>query len=187
MVTVISGTNRKGSTCKVFAEKYCELLAEHLGEEVQLLALEDLPHDWFSPEMYASGEQSPSLTAVQDKYILAARHFVFISPEYNGSYPGALKLFIDACSVREYALNFKGKKAALVGVASGRAGNLRGMGDLAGVLHYLGTTTMPNQLPISSIGKLLNIDKVIVDPDTLATLANHAQVFTDFIKEPVFA
>jgi NAD(P)H-dependent FMN reductase len=60
--------------------------------------------------------------------------------------PGSLKLFIDACSVREYKQNFKGKKAALVGIASGRAGNLRGMDHLTGVMFVDRVT---NQLALT--------------------------------------
>ena len=33
MITVVSGTNRKGSRCKVFAQQYFEFLREALGEE----------------------------------------------------------------------------------------------------------------------------------------------------------
>jgi NAD(P)H-dependent FMN reductase len=181
MTTVISGTNRKGSICKAYAEKYYELLSEILGDQVQFLALEDLPHDWFSPDMYAKGQMPPSLMAIQDQYILPADSFVFVSSEYNGSFPGALKLFIDACTVREYSRNFKGKKAALVGIASGRAGNLRGMHHLAGVLNYLGTTTLPDQLPISRADMLLDVNRQIADPDTIQALTRHAQDFAKFI------
>jgi len=180
MITVISGTNRKGSRCKVFAEKYSKLLAKIVEEEVKFLALEDIPHDWYQAAMYIEEGQQPSLTAIQDEYILPAQSFVFVSPEYNGSYPGTLKLFIDACSIRQYAKNFKGKKAALVGVASGRAGNLRGMSHLAGVLNYLGTTTLPNQLPISSISTLLD-EQNEIDEDALSVMLAHAREFAEFL------
>lgn len=182
MITLISGTNRKGSRCKRFAEQYYRFLQEVLGEsEVQFLALEDISQEWLAADMYIEQRQDPDLAAIQDQYILPAKAFVFISPEYNGSFPGALKLFIDACSIREYARNFKGKKAALVGVSTGRAGNLRGMSHLAGVLNYLGTVTMPDQLPISSIASLLDQKGRVVDEDTLVVMKSHAEAFARFI------
>lgn len=184
MITVISGTNRKGSRCRAFAYKYYEFLSEVLGtKQVRFLALEDIPQTWLSASMYEDGGQHSDLAKIQDEYILPADGFVFISPEYNGSFPGILKLFIDACSVRNYARNFKGKKAALVGVATGRAGNLRGMSHLAGVLHYLGATTLPNQLPISSIAQLMNSSREVTHPETLAVMKTHAQEFAQFIGE----
>jgi NAD(P)H-dependent FMN reductase len=101
-------------------------------------------------------------------------------PEYNGSFPGSVKLFIDACTVREYSRNFKDKKAALVGIASGRAGNLRGMDHLTGVLNYLGMTVMPDKLPISSIFKLKNGNGEVTDEDTLKIMEAHAKAFTAY-------
>ena len=178
MITVISGTNRKGSECLNFAKLYAELLQQHTEDTVKVLALEQIPHDWFHAAMYA--EQSPSVAALQDEYILPAEKMVFVMPEYNGSYPGAVKLLIDGCTVREYSRNFQNKKAALVGIAAGRAGNLRGMDHLTGVLNYLGMTVMPNKLPISSIFKLKNGNGEIADADTLKVMEAHAREFVGY-------
>ncbi len=180
MITVISGTNRKNSECLHFAKAYQELLQKHSSEEIKLLALEDIPHDWFHPHMYAKGKQSPSLTAIQDDFMLPAEKFVFLSPEYNGGFPGALKLFIDGCSVREYRATFQGKKAALVGIASGRAGNLRGMDQFTGILHHVGMIVLPYQLPISRIGGLLDETGHIADESTLIAMEKQAVEFLAF-------
>lgn len=180
MITIISGSNRKGSLTKVFAEKYYDIISKESKAEVQLLALEDLPHDWFSATMYNGDAMPESLKAIQEKYILAADGFVVFSPEYNGSFPGSLKLFIDACSVRKYAENFKGKKAAFVGTALGRAGNLRGMGHLAAVFNHVGAVTMPNQLPLSAIKSLMNADGQVTDEGAIAAMTTHAKEFVAF-------
>lgn len=166
MITVISGTNRRNSGALDFAKYYASVLASKTSEPVKLLALEDIPHDWFHPDMYEKNGQSASLIALQDEYILPAEKFVYIIPEYNGGFPGVLKLFIDACSVREYKRSFAGKKAALVGVATGRAGNLRGMEHLTGILNHVGTIVLPNRLPISSIEKLVDEQGNVIDPAT---------------------
>jgi NAD(P)H-dependent FMN reductase len=138
--------------------------------------LEEIPHDWFHPDMYGKNGQTPSLTRIQDEFMVPADKFLFVVPEYNGGFPGALKLFIDGCSVRKYKETFSGKKAALVGIASGRAGNLRGMEHLTGILNYLGTIVMPNKLPISSIGKLLDEEKNLSDLET-------RKVMNDLVEE----
>ncbi len=82
--------------------------------------------------------------------------------------------------MREYFHNFDGKKAALIGVATGRAGNLRGMEHLTGVLNYLGTIVMPNKLPISRISKLKNGNGEIADEETLKVMDAHAREFLAF-------
>ncbi|MCB0564089.1 MAG: NAD(P)H-dependent oxidoreductase [Phaeodactylibacter sp.] len=172
MITVISGTNRSNSECLKFATLYFEMLRESTEEEVRLLALEHLPYDWFHSEMYT--RQAESLTRIQDEYILPATKFVFVIPEYNGGFPGSVKLFIDACTVRKYTSNFKGKKAALVGIATGRAGNLRGMEHLTGVLNFLGTIVMPNKLPISRISELKDGKGEVIDEETLEAMRAQA-------------
>ncbi len=180
MITVISGTNRKNSGCLKFTKKYCELLSQETSEDVQLLAMEDLPYDWFHDSMYDSGEQKQSLAKIQDELMIPAEKFVFITPEYNGSYPGVLKLFIDACSIREYKTTFQSKKAALIGIATGRAGNLRGMDHLTGVLNHLGITVMPDNLPISRIQDLVNGTGKISDERTIEVMQKHARKFVTF-------
>ncbi len=179
MITVISGVNRKGSKTKIFAHQYAALLREAGAEEVKFLALEDVNHDWFHAAMYGAADQSESLAKLQDEYILPASKLVFVMPEYNGSFPGVVKLFIDACSVREYQKNFVGKKAALIGVASGRAGNLRGLDHFADILNHVGTISFPNKLPISSIGELLNEDNEI-NAHTVQVMREHAVSFLKF-------
>ncbi len=180
MITVISGTNRKNSGCLLFAKHYYTRLAALGGEEVKLLALENIAHDWFHPEMYKKGFQSESLVALQDEYIVPASKFVFVISEYNGGVPGALKLFIDACSVRSYSESFNNKKAALTGVASGRAGNLRGMDHFSAVLNHLGITVMPNKLPISKINELTDTKGQLKDVDTIKTIDNQILEFLLF-------
>ncbi|WP_143473435.1 NADPH-dependent FMN reductase [Flavilitoribacter nigricans] len=179
MITVISGTNRKESESLLFARQMVAFLQANTDETVKLLPLESIPHDWFHPDMYEKDQQSPSLSGLQDDFVLSASKFLFVVPEYNGSIPGALKLFLDACSIREYQSNFKGKKAAMVGVATGRAGNLRGIDHLTAILHHMGTLIMPAYLPISRIGALTE-EGNILDQDTLKVMEQFAINFLAF-------
>jgi NAD(P)H-dependent FMN reductase len=137
--------------------------------------MENIPHDWFFPEMYQKGKQAKSLRELQDKYILPADKFVYVISEYNGGFPGAIKIFLDGCSVRKLNESFQDKKAALVGVATGRAGNLRGMDHLAGVLNHLGTVVLPNKVPISRIKSLMDKEGKVVDENTVKTLTSQAR------------
>jgi NAD(P)H-dependent FMN reductase len=180
MITVISATNRKDSEAHDFAKFYAQTLRKRTDEEVKVLALEEIPHDWFHPGMYAENGQSPSLARLQDEFMLPAGKFVFVIPEYNGSFPGVLKLFLDGCSVRKYHETFKGKKAALLGVASGRAGNLRGMDHLTGILHFLGRVVLPNKLPVSLIRKLTDADGNITDSYTREVIEKQAEELIQF-------
>ncbi len=180
MITIISCSNRKGNATYAFAHYCHRILQSKTKEEVRLLDLTELPTDIVHLDMYDPASQSPAVAKIQDDYMLPAKKFVFILPEYNGSFPGILKLFIDACSIRLYRETFKGKKAALVGIATGRAGNLRGMDHLTGVLHHVGTHVLPNKLPISRIKDLLNDEKELNDADTQKALDQQMTELLEF-------
>lgn len=180
MITVLSGTNRPGSQTKLVAEHYFSRLQAQTSKPVKFFSLEDIPEDLIQIEMYSLPGQSSKLANIQDEYMISADKLVVVAPEYNGSFPGILKLFLDACSIRDLKPTFKGKKVALVGVASGRAGNIRGMDHLTGIFHYLGSTVLPLQLPISQIYTLKNEQGEIVNEDTLAAIDNQIQEFLAF-------
>ena len=178
MITVISGTNNNGNKTSIFAQHVFELLKNKTSVEVKFLDLEHIAHDYFYPEMY--DQQAPSITKIQDEYIIPAEKFYVISPEYNGGISGALKLFLDACSIRAYKESFKNKKAALVGIASGRAGNLRGLDQLSGIFNHVGTVVLPNKLPISSIKSVLNDKDEIVLESAIEAIEKQVEAFLEF-------
>ncbi|WMX13555.1 NAD(P)H-dependent oxidoreductase [Aureispira sp. CCB-E] len=180
MITVFSGTNRKNSRTQLIASYIYEQLKAQTEEEVQLFCLEDLPHDFLHADMYSEAGQSKALASIQDQYLVPANKFYFVVPEYNGGIPGALKLFIDACSVRKYVDSFHGgKKAALVGVSAGRSGGLRGLEYMTGFLNYLKITVLPNRLPISLIEMLLT-DDALTDEGTQKALQQQITEFLEF-------
>ena len=158
MILIISGTNRKGSNTRKIAEHVSQVAKELTSEEVKLLALEDVAPLIDLKNMYSGDDMPKELVAIQEEYVLPADKMIILSPEYNGSFSGILKLFIDVMSMRKYAENFRGKSGALIGVASGRAGNLRGLEQLTGLLNYLGMHIHPSKLPISTIEKVLGGD-----------------------------
>ena len=98
--------------------------------------------------------------------------------QYNSSYSGIIKLFIDAVSVRKYSETFKGKKIALMGVPSGRAGNLRGMDHLTTALNYLGMIVFPNRLPLPQISSKFDGDEF--DKETWTLINDYAKQFIAF-------
>ncbi|MEM7105417.1 MAG: NAD(P)H-dependent oxidoreductase [Bacteroidota bacterium] len=179
MITVLACTNREQSDSIIFANQF-KVFFDEKNIDSQVLNLMDLPTDFIHPGMYSQKGQSPEIQNIQKLFILPVDKFFFVVPEYNGGMPGILKLFIDACSVYELDKSFKGKKAAIAGIAAGRAGNLRGMEHLTGILNFLGVTVMPNRLPISSIMRLYDENKTISDVDTLKVMRTMANEFIQF-------
>ena len=180
MITIISGTNRKGSHTEKFAKQFLKIVKSKTKEKVKYFSLQKLPNDVIKTSMYSSRSQSKALRKIQEEVMIPANKFLIISPEYNGSFPGVLKLFIDACSIYEYAPTFKGKKAALAGVASGRAGNLRGMDHLGSVLNHVGTEVLGAKLPISKCEDLLDDKGMVSDQSTLKAMEKLVDAFLEF-------
>jgi NAD(P)H-dependent FMN reductase len=180
MITVVSASNRLDNFTRPFAEFYHACLEQLSSEPVGFLALDEISENFIDTTMYGATEQAPVVVRLQDELILPAQKLVFVIPEYNGSYPGVLKAFFDAVSVREYQASFKGKKAALIGTSTGRAGNLRGLDHFGDVLNHVGMVLLPNKLPISSIKHLLAKDGQIADQPTRDVLAAHARSFLAF-------
>jgi NAD(P)H-dependent FMN reductase len=160
MITIISSTNRPGSTTLKVAQYYLDRLNER-GAEAGLLSLSELPASIISSDLY--GKRSAEFEPIQ-QIITKTQKFLFIIPEYNGSFPGVLKVFVDACSFPE---SFYEKKAALVGISSGKYGNIRGVDHFTGICNYLHLHVMPLKIHIPSINKELNTEGEFFKEDTL--------------------
>lgn len=164
MYTIISGTNRIGSNTLKVARQYQAILKEK-GIDAGLLSLENV-------NVLTRGSD---FIQIENEVLIPTERYIFITPEYNGSFPGVLKLLFDTS--KTHAIWWH-KKALITGVSTGRAGNLRGNDHLSAVLNYLKITVHPNQLPISVIDKLLDEHGNFSDENTLKAI--HHQL-DDFI------
>lgn len=162
-ITIISATNRAGSNTLRVSRQIEGMLLER-GVRAGLLTLEGLDLNGRTETLYQ----------IERELLFPARKFIFVAPEYNGSYPGSLKTMIDLTDIKQA---WWGKKAMLTGVSTGRAGNLRGLEHLTGTLNYLKVTVLPNRLPISVVDKLMDADGVIRDESTLAAMSAQIDEF----------
>lgn len=165
MYTIISSTNRPGSNTLKVAQHYQKLYAA-AGVEASILSLMDI-NPLTSSDAVKHAEQN---------ILMPTTKFIFIVPEYNGSFPGVLKVLIDSLPRTVWT----DKKASLTGVALGRAGNIRGLDHLTNIFHYLGVAVLPQQLYLSQIDKLMNESGEIIDAATLQNIHNQIQHFIKF-------
>jgi NAD(P)H-dependent FMN reductase len=150
MITLICGTNRPKNVSQKFVNLYQTLLSKR-NLECNTVAMENIPKDIaFSNDII--GTASGELKSILNEKIIPATKLVVVVPEYNGSFPGILKSFIDSVEPKHY----QGKIIALVGISAGRAGNLRGMEHLTGIFHYLGAEVISTKVDIASVNSLLD-------------------------------
>jgi len=173
MISIISGTNRTPSNSEILANYYHRIFQEKRVDS-RILPLTDLPPSLIATDLY--GKRSAAFQPIQDQ-VTATEKFLFIIPEYNGSFPGILKLFVDACSFPE---SFMGKKAALVGHSTGRYGNIRGVEHFTGVCHYCGLLVLPLKLHIPRIQHEFDPQGDLVDGDAKRFINDQIDRFIAF-------
>jgi chromate reductase, NAD(P)H dehydrogenase (quinone) len=166
MITIVSGTNRMGSNTLKVAKEYQRLLDEK-GVKAGL----------FSLEAVNVMTRDADFAAIENNIIIPTSAFIFIVPEYNGSFPGVLKLLFDNSRSHEIWFN---KQALITGNATGRAGNLRGMDHLADILNYMKITVHPNKLPISQVNKLMDSEGRFTDAIALNAINNQLDEFLNW-------
>lgn len=129
MFTVISGTNRPGAKTRAVAGAASAKLDE-LGVPHTLLDLAELPQEIFLASSY--GEKPAGFAPFQEA-IFETEGIILVVPEYNGSFPGVLKYFIDMLKFPE---SLKDKPAAMIGLAAGHFGAVRSVEQMGQILQH---------------------------------------------------
>jgi NAD(P)H-dependent FMN reductase len=173
MIAVINATNRPQNLTLAVVQA-CAALLQERGIPHVVAGMDELPERFLVTDGF--GNRSAAVEQLIQRVLVPAEKVVVVAPEYNGSFPGIFKAFIDAI---EPAL-WQGKKAALVGVATGRAGNLRGLDHLTDVFHHLGVEVLSAKVPISRVHALLDEKGQLKDAATQAVLAKQLDKLLQF-------
>jgi chromate reductase, NAD(P)H dehydrogenase (quinone) len=142
-ILAISGSLRAGSYNTALARAVADVAPA--GVEVELYdRLGELPH--FDADLEGV-EPEP----VQDlrARIANADAVLFVTPEYNGSIPGALKNAIDWSSRPRGEAALLNKTVAVAGASTGQYGALWAQQDLKRMLGVAGARVVCPELPIS--------------------------------------
>lgn len=146
MITIVSGTNRKNSVSKKIAHLY-ERILKSKGEDTEIIYLEDMPDDFIGTALYENAGQNDNFNGVR-KQMYESQKMIFIVPEYNGSFPGVLKAFIDGL---KFPGTFTNKKCALVGLSSGVQGGGLALSHLTDIFNYCGMHVLAFKPKLSRI------------------------------------
>jgi len=178
MITIIIGSNRKGNISSVVGEVYKQELLKQYKGEVQIVALEEMPSGILNSDMYTKPNEW--IETVKNKSIIPANKFVFILPEYNGTFPGVVKLFIDALSSKGAEVSFHNKKAILVGLSAGKFGNWLGLEHFGIVLNYLKISTFHSKVSITNLWNHFDEKMILTDTKTLEYISKQVKGFLNF-------
>jgi NAD(P)H-dependent FMN reductase len=130
----------------------------------------------FDPSSYKT--KPPGMVAVQQR-VLDASGLHVITPEYNGSFPGVLKYFIDMLKFPE---SFVQKPVAFVGEAAGMWGALRSVEQLQHIFGYRHAHIFPERVFISTVHDKLDEAGKLRDADIDARLQKQVTRFAHFVS-----
>lgn len=165
-IGIIVGSLRKGSFTRSIANELKAQLPE--GYEGKFLEIAQLP--LFDQDYEAEGATPESYVHFR-KEVEACDAFIFATPEYNRSFPAAIKNALDVASRPYGSSKWNGKPAAVVSVSPGAIGGFGANHHLRQVLTFL--NVQPVQQPEAYIGSvmgLLDENGKVKNEDTRALL-----------------
>ena len=149
-IGIIVGSLRKGSFTRSIANELKAQLPE--GYEGKFLDIAQLP--LFDQDYEAAGATPESYVHFR-KEVEACDAFIFATPEYNRSFPAAIKNALDVASRPYGSSKWNGKPAAVVSVSPGAIGGFGANHHLRQVLTFL--NVQPVQQPEAYIGSVMNL------------------------------
>lgn len=173
MIYIISGTNRKNS--KTFeVSKLVQKEFKNAGKETHIIDLCELPFDTLHTADYSKNIPPKIADAVQ--LLNKAEGIYVVVPEYNGSYPGILKYFIDYFS---YPETFEYRPIAFTGLGW-RFGGLRPVEHLQQVFNYRNAFVYPERVFITNAPNVVT-EGELKDENALRLIQKQTRGFIKFI------
>jgi chromate reductase len=169
---IISGTNRLESRSFQIA-RVVEEIYQRQGQKVELLDLALLPPAIFTPEVYAA---KPPEFAPWSRAVVESAGLILVVPEYNGSFPGILKYFIDLLPFPD---SFENRPVCFIGLAAGGWGALRAVEHLQGVFGYRNAHIYPKRVFLPQVGREMDAAGK-VSPELQERLEKQAAGFVEY-------
>lgn len=174
---IISGTDRPNSNALKIAGYLRERYKERDDVVPRVIDLRAFPIDEVSGGPY--GKDLPSVAAF-NRPLLEADGLVVVCPEYNGGYPGILKLFIDYLP---FPSALEKKPVCFVGEANGAFGALRAVEQLQQVFAYRNAYVFPEHVFIPRVNRNFDPDVGIRDAFQQQLLDNQVKNFIRYISD----
>ncbi len=174
-ILLLAGTNRPGANALRIA-RVVQGLYEEAGIKVDLYSLHKMPLEIFDPRCYAA---KPECWLPIQEMVVEARGLHIITPEYNGSFPGVLKYFID---MLKFPVSFVSKPVALIGEASGTWGAVHAVEQLQQVFSYRNAHIFPQRVFIPKVNACFDTEGRFSDAEILQRLRNQAEGFARFCE-----
>lgn len=173
---IISGTDRPNSNA-LRISKYVQREYRQEGIDADIIDLQDFPLEQVSGGKY--GEDLPDVDTFV-KQAVDADGLVVVCPEYNGGYPGILKLFID---YMPFPGSLDKMPVAMIGEANGAFGAMRAVEQLQQVMGYRNAHIFPERVFISRVSENFDEETGIKNELQQQLLMSQIEGFPQFIRD----
>lgn len=147
---IVLGSVRKGrQTQKVALELEKRLLSSGYTN-TRLLDIADFNFP-VAEERFGKLDTPPILINEAQSMLNQSEAMIFVSPEYHGSYSGALKNFLDY-----FWQEFARKPIGVASVSTGRFGGINASTEMQQLVLSLGGYAMPNKLIVPAIHQAID-------------------------------
>lgn len=174
-IKIISGTDRPNSNSLKFSNFIQAKFMEFTNQNVDVISLEDFPLADVQGGIYGSEPQS----VIEFRQpIVDADGLLFVIPEYNGSFPGILKMLIDYLPFPESFVNMP---IAYIGIAAGAFGAMRPVEQFQMVTAYRNAVSFPERLFIPRFSKEFDSEAGLTDHFKQELLKSMVVNFVEFV------
>lgn len=173
-LAIIVGTDRPNSQSQLMAE-HVKTLYVNIGVDAKIYSMAFFPLNQVVGGAYRY--DIPEIEAFNTP-ILACDALLFIIPEYNGSFPGILKIFVDYLP---FPHAFQKMPIAYIGIAAGDFGSLRAVEQFQMVANYRKAISYPERLFISRFSANFSKEEGLTIPLQKQLLQSQTKGFVDFV------
>lgn len=178
-INILSGTDRPDSNALKVSTYVSDIFREK-DVLTEVHSLEDFPLKDVAGGRY--GDDIPSVKKFNEG-VLSGDGLVIVTPEYNGGFPGILKMFIDYLP---FPQAFEKYPLCFIGEAAGYFGALRPVEQLQAIATYRKAHIYPERLFIPRVNKEFDQETGLSDDLKSELLQSQVEgfiMFTEQIKE----
>lgn len=174
-ITVITGTNRKGSNSSIVSSHIVNALSEMGAVKINLIDLAELPTSLLRADYF---DKKPK--GFQENFvnpIERASSLVFVIPEYDGTVPGVLSFYLN-----HMRASLDQKSVALVGISAGKWGARSALDTFKATLTHRRARVLGDlQINIENVESKVS-DSKITDADSIKRLKQSLQELTSLTQ-----
>lgn len=172
---IVSCTDRPGSNA-LKVSRYVRKMYQSRGVQAGIVDLQDFPLEKVTGGPY--GKEIPEITAFR-KPVVEADALIFVIPEYNGGFPGILKMFIDYLP---FPKAFEKMPMAFIGESAGAFGALRAVEQFQMVANYRNALQFPERVFIQRVDLEFDEEEGLKDDFRQSLLESQTDNFIEFVK-----